>query len=253
MINPYILRKLTFDKGEFDNFLDATYIIHLQGNTTRYNNIIFQLNKFVPTKTVYILFNKGFKHKNSLIDNSAKDLSDCYITIFKHNKANTILVLEDDFVWLSNIKYNKHIDKFCIDNKNENFAFYLGTFPLLFIPKTYYINYSIFNIFTHSIIYSKKLQQQVINYKIIPDWDIFMNTFITHKYHYYIPLCGQTFTKTVNSKTWTTYNTPIYDLFFDIINPFFYGDIYPEQLFYLFYLLLPVVLLICICIFTRIT
>jgi hypothetical protein len=34
-------KKLTFDRGEFDNFLDATYIIHLQGNTTRYNNIIF--------------------------------------------------------------------------------------------------------------------------------------------------------------------------------------------------------------------
>ena len=63
MINLYILRKLTFNKGEFDNFLDATYIIHLKRNTTRYNNIIFQLNKFISTKIVYILFNKGFKHK----------------------------------------------------------------------------------------------------------------------------------------------------------------------------------------------
>lgn len=71
-----------------------------------------------------------------------------------------------------------------------------------------------------------------------------MNCFITHKYYYNVPLCGQTFTKTPNSKTWIVYNTFIYDIFFNIINPFFYGHIYPEQLFNFFYILSFIILLI---------
>ena len=250
MNNPYFFKKLTFNEGSFDNSIDATYIIHLEGNQQRYENILYQLTKFVPTKTVYILFNKGMKYKPSYINTTAKDLVDCYITIFKHNIENNILVLEDDFIWLSNINnYHNHINDFCYKN-NSNFAFYLGTFPFLFIPESYYIYQGIFNIFTHSIIYSKSLQSKILdyNYKIITDWDIFMNTFITNKYYFYKPLCGQTFMKTENSKTWIVYNTPVYDLFF-IINNFFYSNIYPEQLFNFFYLIsyiIVIIILFCI-------
>ena len=75
-----------------------------------------------------------------------------------------------------------------------------------------------------------------------------MNTFITNKYYFYKPLCGQTFMKTENSKTWFVYNTPLYDLFFSI-NYFFYSNIYPEQLFNFFYLIsyiIVIIILFCI-------
>ena len=93
MNNPYFFTKLTFNEGSFDNSIDATYIIHLEGSQQRYENILYQLTKFVPTKTVYILFNKGMKYKSSYINTTAKDLVDCYIAIFKHNVKNNILVL----------------------------------------------------------------------------------------------------------------------------------------------------------------
>lgn len=245
-MNPYVFKELTFDKGSFDDSLDATYIIHLEGNKQRYDNIIFQLNKFVPTRKVYILFNKGLKYKSSYINTTAKDLVDCYITIFKHNTKNNILILEDDFVWLSNIdnkNYITYINDFC--NNDNDFAFYLGTFPIIFFPISYHIYKGIFNTFTHSVIYSKTLQQKILNYNYqdITDWDIFMNSFITNKYFFYKPLCGQTFSKTLNSKTWSVYNTPLYDIFF-IINKFFYGHIYPEQLFNFFYLISFIVIII---------
>ena len=251
-MNPYVFKELTFDKCSFDDSLDATYIIHLEGNKKRYDNIMYQLSKFVPTRKVYILFNKGLKFKSSYINTTAKDLVDCYITIFKHNTKNNILILEDDFVWLSNIdnkNYINYINDFC-NNDNSNFVFYLGTFPIIFIPISYHIYKGIFNIFTHSIIYSKTFQQKILNYnyKDITDWDVFLNCFITNKYYFYKPLCGQTFSKTLNSKTWIVYNTPLYDIFF-IINKFFYGDIYPEQLFNFFYLISFVVVIVIIIIY----
>ena len=132
---------------------------------------------------------------------------------------------------------------FC--NNDNDFAFYLGTFPIIFFPISYHIYKGIFNTFTHSVIYSKTLQQKILNYNYqdITDWDIFMNSFITNKYFFYKPLCGQTFSKTLNSKTWSVYNTPLYDIFF-IINKFFYGGIYPEQLFNFFYLISFIVIII---------
>ena len=152
-MNPYIFKELTFDKGSFDDSLDATYIIHLEGNKQRYDNIIFQLNKFAPTRKVYILFNKGLKYKSSYINTTAKDLVDCYITIFKNN----ILILEDDFVWLSNIdnkNYITYINDFC--NNDNDFAFYLGTFPIIFF--LYHIIFiKVFLISLHILLFILKL------------------------------------------------------------------------------------------------
>ena len=42
--------------GILNNSVDATYIIYLEGNNDRYNNIIKQLNNIVPTDTIYILY-----------------------------------------------------------------------------------------------------------------------------------------------------------------------------------------------------
>jgi hypothetical protein len=55
----YTFEKLNYESGFLDATVDVTYIIHLE-NSQRYDNIIKQLEKYKPTKLVYILKNKGF-------------------------------------------------------------------------------------------------------------------------------------------------------------------------------------------------
>ena len=50
----YKLKKKTYDKGIMDDSVDATYILHLEGNG-RIQSIKDQLKKYQPTKTIYIL------------------------------------------------------------------------------------------------------------------------------------------------------------------------------------------------------
>ena len=64
----YNFEKLNYESGFLDANVDVTYIVHLE-NSHRYDNIIKQLEKYKPTKTVYILINKGFgiRHMISII------------------------------------------------------------------------------------------------------------------------------------------------------------------------------------------
>ena len=55
----YSFKKIKYNKGLLDEAVDATYIIHLEGNG-RYDDIMNQLKIYHPTKEVYIVFNKGF-------------------------------------------------------------------------------------------------------------------------------------------------------------------------------------------------
>ena len=89
--------------GFLDESVDATYVINLEGNG-RLESIKNQLKKYIPSKKIYILYNKGFKTglKPSYINISAQDLDDAYFTIFKHSQNNhlkNILILEDDFIF----------------------------------------------------------------------------------------------------------------------------------------------------------
>ena len=54
----YTYKKLISNNGLYNNSIDATYVIHLENNG-RYDTILKQLNNTIPTKIVYILFNKG--------------------------------------------------------------------------------------------------------------------------------------------------------------------------------------------------
>jgi len=57
----YNFNKITYANGLLDDAVDATYIIHLEGNG-RYEDILKQLDLYQPTKIVYIVFNKGYKN-----------------------------------------------------------------------------------------------------------------------------------------------------------------------------------------------
>lgn len=56
----YKFEKLEYKSGFLDDCVDATYIIHLEGNG-RLPHIHEQLRKFQPSRTVYISVNSGFK------------------------------------------------------------------------------------------------------------------------------------------------------------------------------------------------
>lgn len=251
----FVLHK--YDKGIFDNSIDATYIIYTEGNKSRLENIFKQLKKIKPTKYVFILYNKGWKkcNKSKYITNSAKDLVDCNINIFNHSNENNyknILILEDDFIFDININNNYNINSinnFLNKNKNNSFSFYFGTLPFLFIPYNFEIYKGLFNIYTHSIVYSKKYRNEVLkyNYENIFCWDIFQNYFNFNKYYYYTPLIYQIIEDTENSKNWPVpeFVRKLYLDFNYLLNSHNNPKLF-FKLFYIFSYILTIILILII-------
>ena len=209
--NCYKFEKYIFEKPIFKKTIDATYIIYLENNG-RLNNIKEQLYKYKPTETIYICFNKGYKKckKDEFITNPTYDLVDAYLQIFKHADKmnyNNILILEDDFIFSEEILNQKHINNinnFLINHNNKIYQYYLGCIPYLLIPYDHN-NYRSLSTVTHSVIYSKKYREYIlnVNQKMIIDWDYYNGTkLLKYKYCYYKPLCYQLFTETENSQYW---------------------------------------------------
>ncbi len=205
-------KELNFKYGLFDNSLDCSYIIHLEGNTNRLNNIKKQLNKFKPTKKLFIYNNKGFKKckKDLYIQKTNYDIIDSYLNIFQHaNKNNyqNILILEDDFIFKRIILQEDihNINKYCNLNKQKIFMLSLGLLPILYLPMDKYINKSLLTVGAHAIIYSKPMRNNLLNNRksinYIGDWDLYQ-LFVIHKYFYYKPLVYQRFEETENQSNW---------------------------------------------------
>jgi hypothetical protein len=257
--NSYTFVLYKYDKGLFDDSIDATYIIYTEGNKLRFKNIISQIKKYKPTKYIYILYNKGWKNSNKskYITNSAIDLVDCNINIFNHsneNNYNNILILEDDFIFdekINNYFHINNINNFLNFNKNNPFSFYFGTLPFLFIPYTFNIYKGVINIYTHSIVFSKKYRNEILkyNYETIFCWDVFQNYFNFNKYYYYTPLIYQIVEDTENSKNWPVpeFIRILYLKFNLLLN----SQKDPKLLFKLFYLLsyILTILLVLIILF----
>jgi hypothetical protein len=206
----YKFEKLNYDSGLLDTNVDVTYIIHLE-NSGRYDNILKQLEKYKPTKIVYILLNKGFTKCNKTgIESSHADLTDCYLQIFKHaHKQNfgNILILEDDFVFNEKIKENEHIkniNTFLEKKAGDNFIYFLGAIPWFLIPYNSYNYRCILSSGTHSVIYSKSHRDDFLeNFSkrmMVTDWDINYNINFTSRFIYYTPLCYQICDNTENSR-----------------------------------------------------
>lgn len=202
-----------YEEYNFNNPLlnvDATYIIHLQGNG-KYESIIDQLHKYPISKKVYIVLNKGYKKckKNPAITKPPLDLIDAYLEVFNHatNKGN-ILILEDDFMFDNNILdpiHRNNVNQFI---KNLNDVYYIGVLPYILLPYDFYNYRNLLSTGTHSVIYSKKFRDKVKNQLNINDWDIYLKS---HKgYVYYTPLCYQLFPDTDNSKHWGDHNIILY-------------------------------------------
>ena len=226
----YIINEKTYsfelienNNGLFDRSIDTTYVIHLEGNG-RLESIKNQFKNYIPSKKIYILHNKGFKSglKDDFITNTAQDLDDAYLTIFKHSQNNhfkNILILEDDFIFdkkINDKEITDDINQFIVKKtaKNENFMYYLGCIPNT-IQEYNKNHFKCLNGWmTHSIIYSEnfiknvledsKLQEDIFTKYI--GWDVFIEKYIKKnkdfkRYLYKDCLCYQAFTETENLKT----------------------------------------------------
>jgi len=219
MINNhcYDFKLIQNNKGILDNFVDATYILTLVGSE-RQKNIYEQLELYTPTKKIFIVNNKGYKKCNkTLIKNIPPyDLTDAYFNTINHslkNNYNNILILEDDFIFSQKIKDSiiiNEIDTFFSRNTEKIFYYNLGPIPILFYPNINIFNNTFRGIHctsSHAIIYTKKIQIDIINRKNknIIHWDTFlMKTYLNYFYKY--PLCYQLFPITENQKYWYSIN-----------------------------------------------
>ena len=210
----YNFKEINFEKGIFDDSIDSTYILHLRGNG-RLENVYSQLNNIIPSKKVFILFNKGFKkcQKNKNIRETWKDLIEANYKIFLHAKEhnyNNILILEDDFIFDEEIKKvnnQLNITKFINKKKDKSFIYSIGCLPLISIPLYYDRNtyYAPYFVSMHSCIFSKKYREKILNiglkeiYEKELGWDVNLNLSC---YMYRRPLCYQKVEETENKKTW---------------------------------------------------
>lgn len=207
MGDTYNFELIENSTGIFDESIDATYVIHLEGNG-RIQHVRDQLAKYKTSRKIYILFNKGYKKckKPSHIINPPLDLIDAYLTIFKHSVGlGNILILEDDFIFddkiLSPIVYNE-INNF-VSSRNDSFVYYLGCIPnilMSYLPKH---KITLGTLGAHSVIYSSKFRENTLTNNVlgISDWDEFLNSHFD-RYMYFEPLCYQPFPETENSKYW---------------------------------------------------
>jgi hypothetical protein len=209
-LHCYSFKKITNNNGFFDSIVDATYIIHLKDNG-RINSIYEQLKEYQPTKVIYIVYNEGYKKcsKSMFIKNSANDLVDVNLQIFKHSiKMNydAILVLEDDFIFNPKIKEDFHrnnVISFLNNNSNKPYYYFLGCAPILQMPYDYYNYRPLVSGGTHAVIFNNKMKKIILDadQENIKDWDEF-GIWLKHKYMYYIPLCYQLYPDTENSSSW---------------------------------------------------
>jgi len=208
----YKFIKRQYEKGLFDMSVDVTYIITMV-NSKRINSVNEQLQKYKPTKNLYIVENKGFKKCKKILpeQKSNYDLIDCYLQIFKHAEKenyNNILILEDDFIFSNDLKSHvKNVNEYIKNLKDGSFIYYLGCLPWLKI-NSFFSRHSqlIASTGTQSCIYSKKARENILNDDVYSmfDWDLYLHFKILNitRYVYDKPLCYQTFPETENQSNW---------------------------------------------------
>jgi hypothetical protein len=205
-----------FEQHDFSDGLldvDATYIIHLEGNG-REEQIKKQLEHYHPSNLVYILYNKGYKKcKKSLhLNESRIDLIDAFLYIFKdalNKNYKNIMILEDDFIFNDRIKDKKvqtNIMEFIKKKENECMIYMLACLPFIQRPYDKYNNLMTIGIGTHACIYTQKVMEESLQENItdIVDWDYY--TFKKYaRYMYHEPLCYQLFPETENQNNWESF------------------------------------------------
>lgn len=214
----YNFERIEFDNGGiFDGFVDATYIMTMEGSK-RTEEVYKKLKEFNPTRIVYIVHNKGFKKcKKILYEQTIPyDVINSYYGALNHSfkmKYNNVIVLEDDFEFdldLINQSTINHIHRFFNENQDRTFFYNLGGLPILLqfpFPINFH-HYKTFQTFpSHSIIYTRNVRDEILKNVYYPTEKVeFFDLYITKKFESYIykyPLCYQIFPDTEQSQLWT--------------------------------------------------
>lgn len=202
----------------FEGYIDAVYVIHLEGNG-RIENIKKQLQEYKLARDVYIVYNKGYKKcdKPDNIKSSNKDIIDVNKTVYRDalsKNYKTILVLEDDFIINPEIAEKEHIKnikKFLRDNQNTKYIYYLGALPLFSYPYDNNNHRCKCCYTAHSVIYSDLMLKDIMQKEYILDKHEHIDEFLVYEYikedctfHYHKPLIYQIFPLTENRKQWHT-------------------------------------------------
>jgi hypothetical protein len=238
----YNFKQYNFNDGLLD--VDATFIIHLEG-TDRIENIKFQLERYKPSKIVYIVYNQGYKKcKKPNVTSPPTDLVATFLEIFKFSQKENmkrILILEDDYDFTT-LKQEDltNVNRFIKENKN--YIYQLGTVPYISRPVDTTTSRVYLSTGAHACIYSNEFINDTLNHKgEILDWDWYINIYGT-RYMYNKPLCYQTFPDTENSKNWG-FGSSILRMIYKFLNM----DKVAEPgytIFYYFSILLPLFLAI---------
>jgi hypothetical protein len=208
---------MQFDSGLYDESIDCTYILYLEGNNDRYLKLMEQIKKYPLTKNVYLVRNKGYKKckKSNKIKNSANDCINSHYEVYVHaelNEFNNIAILEDDFIFDKDIDNEENINainSFLNKKKDTNFIYLFGCISYL-VNKVDFYNYEVFNFGgAHTYVISKKCRQQIVNqdrdqFIKLSYFEARLQTNANNVYMFYKPLSYQTFPDTENRKVWST-------------------------------------------------
>jgi len=227
MVNShcYKFEHIKYEEGILDNFIDATYILTVT-DSDRINNINKQLQYLIPTKDVFIVYNKGYKKCNKILSKQIPlyDIIDSNTNAFEHSlQFNNILILEDDFVFSERLKDKNIMNEIKIffnNNQNKVFYYNLGSSPVLFYPNINLFNNTYSGIYcplAHANIYNKKSRIEILKNinNINVHWDVYL-TMNYNNYFYKYPLIYQTFPETENKKYWLSDNK--YSFFENFLN-----------------------------------
>ena len=235
-----------FELLEFNDCLfhevDATYILHLEGNG-RLDHIHEQLKTYHPTKKVYLVYNKGFKNCNKNIDKQETDydLIHANMTIFEHaQQYKHILVLEDDFIFAKEVaNHANHVDDFL--KRDTLFVYQLGSKPFVAIPIDMY-HYRNLGVLAHANIYSSLARSQLLDYKdkMKDNLDTYISNTIP-LYMYHTPLCYQLFPMTENRKNWHKNSFPFSKMLSDLFISWTNLENEPEPGFTILYFLAKII------------
>ena len=206
--NPcYKLETIEYKNTLFKS-IDASYVLTME-NSKRRKQYMEQLEKYKPTKTVYIQHNKGYKKckKNLCKNNSMYDLSDANINVMKHSlkyKGN-IIIFEDDFFFSKDMvkKDIVRIESFIKNNKFDCYS--LGCLPITSIYiKPFHLRIYKFG-GAHAMILSYDIRKKILNDYNKNICNIIMMDAYYSKYNcftYYKPICYQIFPVTKNQLMW---------------------------------------------------
>jgi len=258
---------LSYTHGWLDKSVDATYVIHLQGNG-RLERVLGQLQAMPPTSTVYILNNRGYKtcDKGPDVHDTLSDIIDAYLHVFRHAQDHGyghVLILEDDFIFREGADAPEHASRiaaFLNGRRDTSLLYFLGCVPFVQWPLPYHVYHRrvLLCAGAHACIYSRPFRDHMLREdrsKMI-DWDRYHNTYARwQKYMYHIPLCYQLFPRTENSLNWqrgVTSSEAFNDFIAELCIRFFQGvglDQHAEPgytAFYWFSWLLPLFLVVLV-------